>query len=714
MTDFSFHLAPNAPWIWLILASLLLTALGLWAYRFAVPPLPKLARRALPLLRIASLLALAWLLAQPVLERARAGRGAEVAVLLDRSLSMDLPAKAGAPASRIQLAEGAVEEIQHAWRGHAMVRVVPFAGRLGTDSSWTASRGSTALGDALGELARSAGREPDGVVVVSDGVVNAGEDPVAAARALGVPVHALVVGTAGGRDRAVIDVESSTSARVGEATPVRVRVTSDEPRGAVLAVQLLDGERTLGRTTVVAPGSGAEATAEFRVVPVQPGLAVWTAMVDSAAGEISAANNAREVAVEVAPGRLEVLFVSAGLNWDLSFLRRALLGDSSLAISTKVRERGGWRAVESSRLVAAPDAADLRGQAVVVLDGLSAAEVGPEFDQALAAFVRSGGGLLLLGGSTPGILRYGKGRLTADLTFVTEPQGGPRTGTPLPLPEARELLAWDDDPARGERAWRAAGPLSEVAPVRPGPGDRAFIASVEHGPPLLLARRVGRGQALLVNGAGLWRWSLSNQDDLGNERGRRLWRRIVRWLAEPVQGEPLRVRPERWLSPRGETVRLFASLQDEQFRPVAGATLEAEIQGRGGPSSRVGFTPRAAGSYEAALSDLKPGRYRVRVRAVRAGRELGQAMSEFAVDRWSLEEARTEPDSAALSAVAAATGGRITQVSQVARWARSLATRSIGRAPTRSIRLWESPWVFAALVGALSLEWAWRRRRGLP
>jgi hypothetical protein len=595
-----------------------------------------------------------------------------------------------------------------------MVRVLPFAGRLGTDSTWTASRGSTALGDALGELARSAGREPDGVVVVSDGVVNAGEDPVAAARALGVPVHVVVAGTAGGRDRAVMDVESSISARVGEATLVRVRVASDEPRGAVLGVRLLDGERTLGRTTVVAPGSGAEATAEFRVVPAQPGLAVWTATVDSAAGELSTTNNAREVAVEVAPGRLQVFIVGAGLNWDLAFLRRALVGDSSLALSTKVQERAGWRALESQRMAAAPAAADLRGQAVLVLDGLSGAEIGPEFDQALAAFVRSGGGLLLLGGSTPGVLRYGRGQLARDLAFVTEPQAGPRSGTPLPLPEARELLAWDDDPARGERAWRAAGPLTEVAPVRPGPGDRALIASAEHGPPLLLARRVGRGQALLVNGAGMWRWSLSNQDDLGNERGRRLWRRIVRWLAEPVQGEPLRVRPERWLTPRGETVRLFASLQDEQFRPVAGATLEAEVQGSEPSPTRVSFDPRAAGSYEAALSDLKPGRYRVRVRAVQAGRELGRANSEFAVDRWSLEEARTEPDSAALSAVATATGGRITEVSQVARWARSLATRSIGRAPTRSIRLWESPWVFAALVGALSLEWAWRRRRGLP
>src|SRR5258705_461783 len=49
MKDFSLHLAPNAPWIWLLLATPALVLLALWAYRFAIPPLPSLARRAVAL-----------------------------------------------------------------------------------------------------------------------------------------------------------------------------------------------------------------------------------------------------------------------------------------------------------------------------------------------------------------------------------------------------------------------------------------------------------------------------------------------------------------------------------------------------------------------------------------------------------------------------------------------------------------------------------------
>jgi hypothetical protein len=439
---------------------------------------------------------------------------------------------------------------------------------------------------------------------------------------------------------------------------------------------------------------------------------VWTAEVDSLPGEITALNNARQVAVEVAPSRLGVLVVAGELNWDLAFLRRALAGDSSLALDTRVRSQGGWRGLERPG-VGVPVAADLRGRAVVILDGIAASEASPEFDAALAGFVRSGGGLLVLGGPAPGLARYRAGRVGEDLGVANGP-GPPRTASPIPTAEGRELLSWDEDLARGERAWRIAAPLTDVGSWRLSPGDRTLLGSGDGSAPILFARRVGRGQALLVNGTGFWRWSLSGLDEFAGERGRRMWRRIVRWLAEPVQGEPLRVRPERWLSARGEAVRLLASLQDRDFRPLPGASVTGEVQDARGRRFAVAFTPRERGSYVASLEGLAPGRYRVSARASRSGQDAGAATTELAVDRWSLEEARAEPDSASLAAVAAAAGGRTTSTDQVARWAGSLPARALAVRRSETLRLWESPWWFALVVGALGVEWAWRRRRGLP
>jgi hypothetical protein len=714
VNDLSLHLAPNAPFLWLAFGSLALIALSLWSYGFAVPPLPALAKRALPWLRAGALLGLAWLLAQPVLEQARAGHSASLVVLLDRSRSMDLGD--GKNGTRAGQAESAVEAIVGAWRGRARVRVVPFAATLGLDSTAGGARGATALGDALARLPLAPeGQELDGVVVVSDGVVNAGVDPVAAARALGVPVHTVLAGSAGGTDRAVSEVEASAAARVGETTPVRIRVTSSEPRGVAIPVTLSDGAHELARTTVISPGPGAEAMAELRVTPARPGLAVWTARVDSLSGEASHLNDARQVAVEVSPGRLGVVVISQGLNWDLTFVRRALAADSGLRVVTLVPMSGGWRELESGHARGAPAPADLHGQAAVVLDGVAPVDLGPAMDQALDAFVRGGGGLLALGGSPPGLARLRGGHLGAELSPALDPGRAAPSASPEPAAGGGEVLAWDDDAARGDAAWRDAAPLNDLAPIVPGAGDRVLIAARGgNGPPLVIARRVGRGQAVLVNGTGVWRWSLSGHDELSAERGRRLWRRLVRWLSEPVQGEPLRVKPERWLSAGGEPVRLFASLQDSGFRPVPGAALEGEVQDGSGRTRRLTFVPRTPGSYVATLDDPRAGRYRVTVRAQKGGSELGRATSEFAVDRWSLEESRAEPDTATLAAIAAASGGSATTADRAGAWARGLPARAIARPRSESHRLWESPWAFALVVGMLSIEWAWRRRRGLP
>jgi hypothetical protein len=181
-----------------------------------------------------------------------------------------------------------------------------------------------------------------------------------------------------------------------------------------------------------------------------------------------------------------------------------------------------------------------------------------------------------------------------------------------------------------------------------------------------------------------------------------------------VQGEPLRVTAERRLVPGGEPVRLDALLQDAQFHAVSGAEVRGEISGPGGALKKIEFTPGGPGAYRSIFTSPGPGRWQVSVRATRDGRELGHAHGEFAVDRWTLEALRAQPDSAAMAAIASASGGRFGKASDAAAWARSLDMRQLVRNRTASARLWESPWLFALVVGMLSVEWAWRRRRGLP
>ena len=175
-----------------------------------------------------------------------------------------------------------------------------------------------------------------------------------------------------------------------------------------------------------------------------------------------------------------MLLVSGELNWDLTFLRRALAGDSSLALGGYVRERGGWQRARARRPAAGaprPARRTCAARRWWCSTAIAPAEVGPDFERALAAFVRGGGGLLALGGPAPGLARLRGGRSVPISRSPRDGAAPARGGAPNRTPRRATCVAWDPDPARGERAWRVAAPLADVMPLRAGAGDRVLIGS---------------------------------------------------------------------------------------------------------------------------------------------------------------------------------------------------------------------------------------------
>jgi hypothetical protein len=728
----NFSLAPGSiPW--LALALLLALALAVWAYRFALPPLAPGTRRLLSALRGLGLAVLLLLLARPLLSLVERPGRPEVLVLEDRSLSMNLPAGEGtgqgAPAAqtRAQVAERAAAELARRLGGRFHVRRWQFAARAfeaGSDSAGRLDRASTALGDAIaaaGDLPAVAA-----VVVVTDGVANRGRDPVQAARELGRPVSAVAVGETRGWDAGVEEVAVNPTARAGQPTPmeVRLRHTGPEPRRARLTVS--DGDRVLAEKAVTLAAGGAETVEEVSFVPRRTGLAYYRVRLDAGPGEVTGVNNRRAAVQTVMPDRLRVLVLTAGLNWDWTWLKRTLDADSSWAAEYALVRDGQAAPVPGVRQ--APDlagGANLARYAVVVAQGLSGADARSPLGRRLAEYAQGGGGLALwsgegAGGSSLAALRGTElGRAAAiDLA------GGPPSQelTPeLPPGEPHDIARIDDDPVTARRLFAGFAPLSGVAPLATRAGDQLVLEAAGSPTPLLLLRRTGRGRALLVNGSGLWRWGLSGAGAAGADRYARLWGAALRALAEPAQSEPLRVAAERPLFAEGEPVAVSASLLDAGFQPVDGAAVEVRLEAVGGlegsptpraPGGALRLAAQGGGSYAGRWPPLAPGRYRV-VAAAR-GRVSATATSEFVVDAWSPEYQSVEPDRRTLERAAGVSGGQVVAPARLGELARRVAARAATAGRVRERRLWEDPLAYAALVALLSGEWFLRRRRGLP
>ncbi len=214
-----------------------------------------------------------------------------------------------------------------------------------------------------------------------------------------------------------------------------------------------------------------------------------------------------------------------------------------------------------------------------------------------------------------------------------------------------------------------------------------------------------------MNGASTFRWGFSGNDLEAAARYERLWGNLLRAFSEPAQTEPLRLVPERPLVTRGEPVRLAATLQDAAFRPIAEARVTARVSG---PAPReVVLESRGQGAYSTVLDNLPPGRYTVSATATLNGRNTGAASAEFWVDAQSIEWQDVAPDPGLLAQVAQASGGRSVPPGKEGELAPALVAARPRAGRDASVRLWESPIVFALLASVLSAEWWIRRRRGL-
>ena len=714
--------------LWFILGVLGALALAVWVYRFAIPPISSQTRIMLWTLRAFAVTLLLLLLARPLLSLAERGQAQEVVLLEDVSLSMALAGGEG-DESRAELAQDALAELEDRLGGRYVIRKWVFASdarEAKGDSVPSLDRAATALGDAVHSLASL--RSLAAVVTVTDGVANRGRDPVQASRELGVAVSSVVLGSARDWDASLEEVAVNPTARAGQSTPMEVRLShsGDTPRRGTLRVT--DGTGTLAEKEVVLPPGGTEIIERLSFVPRSVGLSYYRVSLEAGPEESHDQNNLRAVVQQVLPDRQKVLVLTSSLQWDWTWMKRVLEADSAWAVEYVIAHNGRLRRPPGPGGGGDISISALNRYSVVIGQGLKPKGLPAGLGDQLARYVRAGGGLLLWGG--PGGLDSDLGSwlntpLGQALGFDIGDTGVPPSVIPeLPDDErVHDIVRLDEDLELNRRYFESLPPLANVTPLAARPGDRVLVSGFGGKTFLLALRRAGRGQALLINGSGLWRWGFSGSDRGATDRFRRFWSLAMRALAEPTQTEPLRVTTDRPLLARGEDVGVTASLQDESFQPVTGAEVEARwipigsLDGGELPKVDSGHTTlidQGDGSYAGNRPSLPPGRYRVEAIARRDGQTQATATAEFVVDTWSPEVQAVQPDRATLEGMARASGGTVVGADDIEKLVRELETRATSTANWQEFRLWENPWLYLVLLGFLSSEWWLRRRRGLP
>ncbi|NQT88512.1 hypothetical protein HQ560_17225, partial [bacterium] len=547
--------------------------------------------------------------------------------------------------------------------------------------------------------------------------------------ARGVPLQVVGLGNpAPPRDYEVVQVFAPR--RVRRNTEVEVYVTVrhtglPEP----FDVQIVRSQTPV-LTRKVEPAKGTDITAlRIAFTPDHEGAATYRLAIAPVPGESVEHNNTRDFIIDIQDDRLPVLYIEGSPRVEYRMLRRALFRDRDFRLVGLLRLAAdrfyvqGANASEAYLSNGFPDTAErlFAFQAVILGDIEAAHFTGSQLDL-LERFVKErGGGLLMLGGvNSFGLGKYAGTPVGRMLPLVISPSDAEYSderyqGRVVAENLTHPVMRLAPDPDANRRLWEKAPPLIGITPVRGvKPGASLLITHETKPLPVLAVQNYGQGRVAAFTSGGSWYWQVSMP--ASNEFHERFWKQLVRWLVVGAR-EQLTAEVDADVVARREAVHVRAAVLGLDLRPINDAVVIARITDPFGNSEEMpmDWVLSQEGVYQCRVAPEHEGDYAVAVRV--EGWDTAAAETGFLVGEPLIEFANAGLKADLLEDMAKTTGGYAFRPADadalVDAVAQSVESTRLDGIEPQDREIWDTPLVFALILGIMGIEWFLRRRSGL-
>jgi hypothetical protein len=449
-----------------------------------------------------------------------------------------------------------------------------------------------------GALADTPPERVGGAIFITDGIVH---DIPANAAALGfhAPLHALITGHEGERDRRLELVETPRFGIVGKNQTIGVRVLDSADHGEPATVTVKRDGQTIA-TLDAQIGERLDIPAPID----HAGDNIFELEVAALPNELTAINNKAVVTIDGVRDKLRVLLVSGEPHPGERMWRNLLKSDANVDLVHFTILRPPDKSTDGTpinelSLIAFP-VADLFGRKIkdfdlIIFDRYSTQAVLPQvYLENIVRYVREGGALLLAVGpefETPeGLFNTPLGEISParptgeDVVHAFQPAISPDG---LKHPVARALPGSDTSPPSWGGWFRAIG-----AKLTSG----VNIMQADPSTPLLALSRVDKGRVALLLSDQIWLWARGYD---GGGPHLDLLRRLAHWLMkEPeLEEEALRARAH------GQDVTVERQSLKNDIPP-------ATLTGPDGATRPITLTPAEPGLARAVVHVEDNGLYR--------------------------------------------------------------------------------------------------------
>tara|TARA_R100001143_G_scaffold63515_2_gene71261 strand:- start:55752 stop:57869 length:2118 start_codon:yes stop_codon:yes gene_type:complete len=704
VSQFIQGISPVAPLIIIFFILILSLFVAWWSYQY-LESLSLLKKRTLILLRASSLFILVILLLNPYfLLEYNSEDSQKIAIYIDnsQSLSIERGNYQGAPEYNNLI--NRFNQIQ--LEGFELTTFL-FSDTVIEDNQPTLTGTRTNINNVLEHLRLNEHRFAS-AILISDGIITQGRNPIFAAQNLTIPVITIPVGdTTQVKDIAIanIDYSQETYTYTGETISVEIQQEGFENEYSDVQL-LLDGE-ILGIENIQFPTNSSSQILEFYHEFDEPGFYNFLLNIPPKPEEYTDQNNQTSFTIEVQDDKTTILSLSFDIHPDVSSLRRLISSDqqNELISSTWI---GGNRFLDNDpySLTEEPD--------LIVLHGL------PPINSTIFQWIEEQDAPFLIFQS-PNTTQLFSEQEIAELSGF---QSDSPTGTidvqldyqnqsnQHPIMELGNI---DTNRFPTLKMVRSNYNLSALAQ----PLLFATFERLQDDFPVIIASDAPNRRLTTVTANGWYRFEQSPQPEV-RQFFNSLFTNIISWTSTSSDRRTLQIYPIKELYTENEIVRVRAELFNERGEPETEAQIELSIyqNDQNTPIQSFLMSHQQNEIYNADLGNYPIGIYRLSAIATRNERIIGTAEDRVNVSESIIEFINTKRDDSTLRLISEITSGIILEnldSEPLMSFLNSLALEDVDQQVTNEFYYLSRNGIWFLLVlTLLSAEWLIRRSASLP
>ncbi len=600
--------------------------------------------------------------------------------------------------------------------------------------------GETRIGDCLrGALRETRGMPVGGVVIITDGRQNAGEDAVQVAQIFKtqrVPIYTVGIGdpaepkdfelTEEGPDMILPDDQSEVTALIRYKG--YTGVTS-------IKVEMKDGDRVVASEDVKLGKPGEKTPVALRFKESKPGKYTYTIRIPEQPGELRADNNVVTYNFQVVDKKVKVLYVEGQdlPRYEYRYLKNATRRDHTTEVDVLLCTADGtfiWDGTDGKTpLEQFPvNKKEMSEYDVLILGDVNPVIFTNDQIKLIQDFIREGGGMIMIAGEHYAPAEYTQGAWPEMLPIVPQraafqpPEGGFTETFPVELTDEGRKLAWthlDADEAQNRDVWEKLPRLYWYYPVKK---KKSYATTIAVHPfdkdednnkmPLIVTAPYGAGRTMFIGVDGLWRWRYG----VGDRYHYRFYNQAIRHLsmAKRLGGQRrFYLGVDRSLAAIGDKLVLTAIVKDENQKEITAPSVIVHGKTPKGEdfTTELRKISDRPGNYESNYIPLLQGDYTVWLKD-EAQPDAHQSEASFKVEKPQLEFENPRMDEELLRNVAKAAGegGEYFTIDHVREIPPKIQPKE-ERVPRETpINLWDNWMIFTLFTVLITMEWILRKR----